>query len=241
MTSPVIGLTTYRGKNEYGAPTVALVQDYVMALTAAGGAPILIPSDLDKSTCASVFKHLDGILFSGGGDIAVERFNGELHPKVADVDQERDEVELELLRLALQHKKPFLGICRGIQLINVGTGGTLYTDIRDQVPDAIKHDFSTGFPRNHRAHFIEVNPESRLAKLIGSTSVTVNSLHHQCIKEIGSGIEPVAYTPDGLIEALEIRDHPFAIGVQWHPECLSDLEPMKRLFRYFVEAAGSQT
>jgi len=240
MTSPVIGLTTYRGKSEHGSPTVALAQDYVVALTAAGGAPVLIPSDMEKMACASIIQHLDGILFSGGGDIAVQRFNGEPHPKVADVDQERDEAELELLNLALQYKKPFLGICRGIQLINVGTGGTLYTDIRDQVPGALEHDFSVGFPRNHPAHSLKVNPGTRLAKILGSTSMMVNSLHHQGVKEIGSGVEPVAFAPDGLVEALEIRDHPFAIGVQWHPECLSDLEPMRMLFRSFVEAAGRQ-
>ena len=238
MALPVIGLTTNQGKNKNGNRTVALARDYIAAVIAAGGAPVLIPSFIDKTGCDSIYKRLDGILFTGGGDIAVERFQGQPHPSVGGVDPQRDEIELTLLKLALKYDKPFLGICRGIQLINVGTGGTLYTDISDQVPGALKHDYSPGFPRNHPAHPVKVDAGTQLATILGETSLPVNSLHHQGLKDMGTGTKPVAFSSDGLVEALEIPAHHFGIGVQWHPECLSNQEPMRRLFRSFVEAAN---
>jgi putative glutamine amidotransferase len=182
---------------------------------------------------------LDGILFTGGGDIALDRFDGMPHPRVGNIDPERDSIELSILESFINYKKPFLGICRGFQLIYVGLGGTLYTDIEDQMPGALKHDCFPEYPRSYLAHKVTVNSGSRLAKIMGETDISVNSLHHQGAKDIPRGLIPSAIAPDGLVEAVELPDHPFGLAVQWHPEWLKDHPAMKRLFRTFVEACGN--
>jgi putative glutamine amidotransferase len=239
MTYPLIGVTTYQGKNDNDLPIIALLRSYSDALVEAGGIPVLIPSSLNEKSYLSLCGRLDGILFTGGGDIAVDRFSSEAHLYVSDVDSERDSIEFSLLDNLLQEGKPFLGICRGFQVINVRLGGSLYTHIKDQIPDALKHDYYPDFPRTHLAHIIKVTSGSSLANIMGETDLSVNSLHHQGAKDIPSALRPVAYASDGLVEALELPNYPFGIGVQWHPECLTDQPASRRIFRAFVEAASS--
>ncbi|MGZ3948796.1 MAG: gamma-glutamyl-gamma-aminobutyrate hydrolase family protein [Flavisolibacter sp.] len=235
---PIIGVTTYQGENEEGYPIIALQRAYVDSLVQAGSVPVLIPSCLPSDTFMAQLGRLDGILFTGGGDVAIERFNGKSHPSISNVDPERDSLELFLLELFIKNRKPFLGICRGFQMINVGLGGTLYTDIKDQKRDAIKHDYYPGCLRSYLAHKVEVKSGTRLAKIMGETDFFVNSLHHQGIKDISLKLEKSAIAPDGLIEGVELTDHPFGIAVQWHPEWLKDQPVMKRLFSALVEAAS---
>lgn len=237
MANPVIGVTTYHGQTRERLPAVMLLRAYVTALVQAGGIPVLIPGDLAAQHRGTLFARLDGILFSGGGDIAVEHFNGTPHPRVGEVDPQRDALEIELLRAAAQDGKPFLGICRGCQVMNVALGGTLYTHIADQHPQALKHDYYPDVPRNYLAHPLRVEQDSHLAAILGATHLQVNSLHHQGLEKVASDLKPVAYAPDGLVEAVELCDHPFAIGVQWHPEWLTDQPAMWNLFQAFVEAA----
>ncbi len=237
MSVPVIGLTTRHGKNENGYPAVYLLRAYVAALVEAGGVPILIPSDLNETGWRALYGRLDGLLFTGGGDIAIERFHGEPHPTVDAGDPERDEIELSLLKMALEGGKPFLGICRGIQMINVGLGGTLYTHILDQMPGAVRHDYHPEYPRDYRAHAVKIEPGTRLAQILGETALDVNSMHHQGLKDVPAAARPVAFSSDGLVEGIEVQDHPFGLGVQWHPEWLTDSQPARRLFHAFVEAA----
>jgi putative glutamine amidotransferase len=238
MTYPIIGVTTYQGKDNINLPIVALLRAYVDALVQAGGVPLLIPSNLTNEIRRELYRRLDGIMFTGGGDIALDRFSGEPHARVDDVDPERDSTELSLLDTLVQDEKPFLGICRGLQVINVGLGGTLYTNIEDQLPDALKHDYYPDFPRNYLAHEVKVVGGTRLMNILGETDLSVNSRHHQGAKDIPAALKPAAYAPDGLVEAVELPNHPFGIAVQWHPEWLPDQPATQQLFRSFVEAAS---
>jgi putative glutamine amidotransferase len=136
---PLIGITTNDTTNSYGQPIVLLQQSYVKAIMEAGGVPVLIPSLVANEGWDKLYACLDGILFSGGGDIALEHFAGDPHPRIDDVDPERDAVELKMLNAAASDGKPFLGICRGCQVMNVALGGSLYTHIPDQLPGALDH------------------------------------------------------------------------------------------------------
>jgi len=238
MPYPIIGVTTYQGKNAAGFPIVALLRAYVDALVLAGGVPILIPSSISDKSRKVICRRLDGILFTGGGDISLDWFNGESHPSLDGVDAERDSIELALLDNLVHDGKPFLGICRGFQVIIVGFGGTLYTHIEDQMPGALKHDYYPQFPRTHLAHKVTVNGGSQLANILGETDLSVNSLHHQGAKVIPATLKPVAFAPDGLVEAVELPNHPFGLAVQWHPEWLTNQPVSRRLFRAFVGAAS---
>ena len=238
MKNPIIGVTTYQGRNEKELPIIALLQAYVDSIVAAGGIPLLIPSTLVERTTRLLYNRLDGILFSGGGDISLEKFNGESHPLINGEDIERDSIEFSLLELLKQDQKPFLGICRGIQVINVGAGGSLYTHIEDQLTGALKHDYYPDYPRTFLAHNINIDSGSRLGKILGLKEMSVNSLHHQGIKDIPSALKPVAFSQDGLVEAVEFPEHPFGIGVQWHPEWMTGHLSSQRLFDAFITAAG---
>jgi putative glutamine amidotransferase len=240
MPAPLIGITTYSAKNSNGYPIVAVMQAYVDAIVQAGGAPVLIPNSLSEEERASLFQSLDGILFTGGGDIAPETFHGEAYSHVDNVDKERDEMELFLVREAAKEERAFLGICRGFQVVNVALGGTLYTHIPDQIPNALKHDYSSSTERKLLAHTVEIKRDSNLAKILNETELSVNSLHHQGARELGAALLPVAAAPDGLVEGLELRAHPFGVAVQWHPEWLMDQPAMRRLFQAFVEAAAGK-
>jgi putative glutamine amidotransferase len=212
-------------------------QSYPNAILQAGGLPVLLPAGIPESEWKELFKWLDGILFPCGPDIAIERFGGVPHPAVYGVDEARDAFELGLANLAAGKGKPFLGICRGCQVVNVALGGTLYTHIPDQHPNALKHD---GEEYDLLAHAVRIEAGSQIGKMLGESILNVNSLHHQGIKEVAPVLEAVAFAPDGLVEAVELPEHPFAIAVQWHPEWLTDQEPIRRLFKAFVDAAADQ-
>ena len=239
MPTPVIGLTTNNDQNKYGFPVSSLAHKYISALIEAGGAPVLIPSGQTVDARQSLFGRLDGLLLTGGGDIAIERYNGEFHPHVESVDPERDALEFALLLAAAESGKPFLGICRGFQVVNVALGGTLYTHIQDQFPGALKHDFDSGSQRQFLAHEVKVEDGSRLAGILNETRFNVNSLHHQGVKDLSPAIRPTAFATDGLVEAVELPGHPFGMAVQWHPEWLTDQPASRRLFRAFVDAASN--
>lgn len=237
MKPPLIGITTWRMTSESGYPWHTVAEAYVQALAQAGALPVLIPLGLPDETLAPLLARLDGVLFSGGGDIEPEIYGGASRSEVNEVDADRDRLEFELLEDLIEHKRPFLGICRGFQVINVGLGGALYADIASERDGANKHDYYPDWPRHHLAHTVEVNPESRLGRIVGSPLLRVNSLHHQGVSRLASGLQATAYSPDGLIEGLELPAHPFGLAVQWHPECLTDQAPIQALFRAFVEAA----
>lgn len=240
---PLIGCMTYRktAAQSTPIPLFALMPSYVEAVEAAGGAPVLIPLGLDETTLQTILSQLDGLILTGGGDIAPEFYGSDKTDSVYDVDQDRDRVEMFLAREAVAQQKPVLAICRGHQMLNVALGGTLYEDVRDSLPGAVKHDYFGEMPRNHQAHEVMIDPQSKLAATLGRTMIEVNSLHHQGIKDIAPGLSATAFAPDGLIEGVESSEHPFAVGVQWHPENLIHDEPaMLDLFRALVQAAVNQ-
>ncbi len=234
---PIIGITSNQLPNSYGQPIVQLNQAYVDAIAQAGGVPVVIPSSLAGDGWETLYARLDGILFSGGGDIAVERFAGEAHPRIDDVEPERDSIELSLLHAAAAGGKPFLGICRGCQLVNVGLGGTLYTHLPDQLPGALDH----AYPGNRRkvlVHEVQIEEGTMAASVLEEPIVRVNSHHHQGLKDIAPDLKVAGRAPDGLVEAIELSEHPFGLAVQWHPEWLTDQPSTRSLFRKFVQAAN---
>ena len=234
---PLIGITTNQSKNANAQPTVMLMQSYVHAVMQAGGVPVLIPSMIHEDGWDTLYARLDGILFSGGGDIAIKRFSGEAHPRVDDVDLERDSIEIRMINAAAEDGKPFLGICRGAQVMNVALGGTLYTHIQDQLPNSLDHAYP-GNKRTILVHEVKLEEGTRIAEVMGEPILKVNSLHHQGLKDIAPPLKVTGYAPDGLVESVELPNHPFGIAVQWHPEWLTDQKPTRNLFRKFVEAAG---
>jgi putative glutamine amidotransferase len=237
MKQPLIGITTNQSINEDGYPTVMLMQSYVKAVMGAGGVPVLIPSMIHEEGWDALYSRLDGILFSGGGDIALKHSPGEPHPRINGVDLERDSVEMKLAQASASGGKPFLGICRGAQVVNVALGGTLYTHLPDQLPNALDHSYP-GNMRTVLVHEVKLEEGTRIAEIMGEPILKVNSLHHQGLKDIAPSLRVAGHAPDGLVEAVELPDHPFGLAVQWHPEWLTDQESTRNLFRKFVEAAG---
>ncbi|RMG95772.1 MAG: gamma-glutamyl-gamma-aminobutyrate hydrolase family protein [Chloroflexi bacterium] len=243
--APIIGCTTYHKvvRNlEYGRSLdiIGLMPSYINAIIAAGGIPLLIPLGLDEDALLQIFSRIDGLLLPGGGDINPRLYHGSHDETIRGVDHERDRTELFLARLAVNQKKPLLAICRGHQVLNVALGGTLWEDVMARMPGAIKHDYyyTTDHPRNHVAHSVLLEGNSRIAQIVGTAEIGVNSLHHQGIRDLAPELVAVGKAPDGLIEAVEVPDHPFAIGVQWHPENLvQDDRRMLALFEALVGVA----
>lgn len=236
LIRPLIGITSSISQNKTGSTLCEVGQAYVHAIRRAGGLPMVIPVGVNLAELDALIGRLDGVLFTGGGDIGPQYFEGQAHPKVYGVNSERDQLEFTLLKLALQADLPLLAICRGIQVLNVGLGGSLYTHIQDQLPKAIKHDWYPDYPRHKLAHPISIPNGSKLHTIFGAEEVPVNSLHHQGIARIGQGLKVTATAPDRLVEAVEVKDARFALGVQWHPECLPEAPAMQALFRAFIEA-----
>jgi putative glutamine amidotransferase len=238
MNHPLIGLTTFRQMSAAGLSQISITEAYVNALIGAGAAPLLIPLGLPESVLHTIFSRLDGILFTGGGDVHPVQYQGQDHPLVDEVDLDRDRIEIQLIQDARRSALPFLGICRGLQVVNVALGGTLYEDILDQRPGSQRHQFWPERPRNYLAHPVEIEPSSRLAAILGVDRPEVNSFHHQGIRDLAPPLQASAYAPDGMIEAVELPDHPFGLAVQWHPEWLvMDDVAMRRLFKELVHAA----
>ncbi len=237
MDKPIIGITSSRERIKTNHFRIAVPEAYSVAVTRAGGIPLIIPLGLSEESLKSILLKLDGLLFSGGGDVHPKRYGSRMDPLVRGVDEDRDRVEIFLVQEACQADIPFLGICRGLQTINVALGGTLYEDILDQRPDALNHQFSGIQPRDYYAHPVSLRQESSLAGILGGVLVEVNSLHHQGIRQLGERIIDTAWAPDGLIEAIEAPACRFGLAVQWHPESLPNDPAMQNLFKALVDAA----
>lgn len=249
MTAPLIGVTANfqpDANSKFG--TIQVGESYIQALLQAGALPVIIPVGLSEAQVQAVFNRLDGVLLTGGADVDPARFGGQPHARVYGIDARRDSIEIQLARLAAGGEKPFMGICRGIQVINVALGGTLYTDIGDQLDQPLRHDWYPDIPRNYLAHPVTVMPDSQVGEILGGANnhgqtdgqfeVPVNSLHHQGIQRLADALRPVAFAPDQLIEAVEIPGHDFGIAVQWHPEWLQEHAAQRALFSALVQAAA---
>lgn len=245
MPKPLIGLTTEHFSSSYrpekDRDVEGVLVTYINAVLGAGGLPVLIPLSIQGDDLRALYERLDGVLLPGGCDIAPAYFNEEPSPNLGTVDLDRDRSEIAVAQYALNEGKPLLGVCRGMQVINVAQGGSLYQDLPSEyfAPLARHAHPVSEFPREHLAHLVRVEEESHLARVLGNPIVTVNSRHHQSVKQVGQGLVVVAKAPDGVIEGVEKPGHPFALGVQWHPENLQTQPEMKRLFEKFIEAAGN--
>jgi len=245
---PVIGVPT-QSLQSFGScpadfpPSWVMSRRYIVTLTAAGAIPWMIPLvDDDEETMRGIYAELDGVFLPGGADVDPASYNEERHPLCDRSDPPRDRTELMLVRWAMEDRKPALGVCRGIQIMNLAAGGTLYQDLTHQFEGSIKHDyfvFDGKYTRDYLAHDVRVAEGSRLGTALGLRELKVNSMHHQGIRELGRGLVATAVAPDGLIEAAELPGEQFLVGVQWHPEVLTDgHEGMRRLFSDFIEAAS---
>lgn len=237
--SPVIGIICGEFQTDEGQapPRFGQSQSYIQAVLQAGAAPLLIPQLADLARLRRLYERLDGLLLPGGGDVDPNHYGETRHERCRRVSPVRDETELALTRWAAEEGKPLLGICRGIQVLNVALGGSLYQDIEAQLPEAGKHDWYPGYPRDYLPHPVAVTPGSRLARILDTTSLPVNSLHHQAVKGVAAGLTVVARAPDGIIEGVEGPGHRFLIGVQWHPEELTGRDARaQRLFDALAEA-----
>ncbi|HEY9288194.1 MAG TPA: gamma-glutamyl-gamma-aminobutyrate hydrolase family protein [Candidatus Dormibacteraeota bacterium] len=236
---PLIGLPTLAIPPGEKPARFGINQTYVRALEAAGCAPVLIPLLEDEDQLRSIYERLDGIVFPGGADVAPGEYGEQPIENLNVIHPERDRVELTLARWALEADLPTLGICRGQQVLNVALGGTLYQDLAHQGVTNVDHSDEDGRARSALIHRVRLDAASRLAQLIDETSIEVNSLHHQAIKQLAPGLNVTGRTDDGIIEAVESADRRFLIAVQWHPEELHELPWARRLFAGFVkEVAG---
>ena len=236
MTAPLVAIPTYHlgpGKVGNWEGAYALPEPYVAALVAAGGRVALLPPAAQPGAAAELLARFDGLLLAGGGDIEPARYGAADHPAQYGMDPDRDELELELATAAVDMGVPVLGICRGVQLLNVAFGGTLVQHLPDGDGRIVHRDEA-----KQAMHDVEVERGSRLAEALGQTRATCRSHHHQGLDRIGDGFRPVAWAPDGLVEGIE-RDQGWTVGVLWHPESTAASDPVQhRLLRSFVELAS---
>lgn len=248
MGMPVIGITTasLTALEGVAAPqpeSWVVGRRYVEAVVQAGAVPWPVPTLPDAAFLEAIYGRLDGLLLTGGSDIRPAQYGGALHPRVDRGDAPRDDAERLLASWARRDALPLLGICRGMQMLNVSRGGTLVPDLPTAERGVLKHDYLVlaRHPRDLRAHPVDVVPGTRLAGFLDTGTVAVNSLHHQAVDGVGEGLVVCATAPDGVVEGVEDPSLPFCVGVQWHPEELVARDPaMGRLFRALVSAASDR-
>jgi putative glutamine amidotransferase len=215
---------------------VRLNSTYIIALESAGLIPIVIPPLASPDHARSILERVDGLLLTGGEDVDPALYGQDRIDKCGEPNKARDETEIALSLAARELGKPLLAICRGPQVLNVAFGGTLIQDIPSQATGSLRHNADDA--RSSRIHDVSIEPDSLTARAIGATKVSVNSLHHQSVKDIAPGFRVAATAPDGIVEAIEWDGADWwAMGVQWHPEEMNDSpEPWDRgLFRAFAD------
>lgn len=235
-TKPIIAITVGYQQSA-PATTLALGQAYVDAVIKAGGVPMLLPSGIQQQTLSEMLSLCDGLILTGGTDVDPLRFQFEPDKRAGGVDHKRDEGEAYLIQEAFRTQIPILGICRGIQILNVSLGGTLYIDLLDDYPGSSKHDFYPNLPRDAYRHTLTIAKDNLLFDILEKETIQVNSLHHQGIHHLAPNLITVGRPEDGSIEAVVATDHPWCIGVQWHPECLPEDQDAQKLFQAFIQAA----
>lgn len=234
MKKPLIGLTP---AHDIESGDVKARPTYMRALKAAGAIPVVMPLDASEEDLKQLSRELDGFLFTGGPDVHPFLFGEETQAHCGNVSPDRDQMELSLLPMIMELRKPVLGICRGIQVLNIALGGNIWQDIPSQVTREFPLAHSQPFHYDMPCHTVSLTKGSLLAQISGSSSIEVNSMHHQAVKDVAAGLIASAYSTDHLIEAVEMPGYPFFIGVQWHPEYLWEKKTEAfRLFQTFVNA-----
>lgn len=231
---PTIGITTSVSQDEQA---FRLKKGYVEAVAKAGGVPVILPHS--QVEAEEVGSRIDGLLLSGGPDLDPICFGEEPRYELLKIDPKRDHFELELARLFLEEERPILGICRGIQVLNIASGGDIYQDIRAQLKDTLRH--KQDGPYRYPTHQVIIKRDTLLFELLGKEKLRVNSFHHQAVKNVAPEFIVSAKANDGIVEAIERPTGIFQLGVQWHPETMWRNYPLfKKLFIGLVKAAEKQ-
>ncbi|MCQ2532115.1 MAG: gamma-glutamyl-gamma-aminobutyrate hydrolase family protein [Saccharofermentans sp.] len=229
---PIIGLVPLIDEKK---ESFWMLPGYMDGITEAGGIPVMLPLTHDEGEIEELLDHMHGILLTGGHDVSPALYNEKPLKECAQTIEERDRMEMILLKKTLERDMPVLGICRGIQFLNVFTGGTLYQDLPTQRPTKTEHHQSP--PYDIPVHEVTIKDDSKLFKLLGKSSIRVNSYHHQAIKDIGEDLKIMAISEDGLTEAVEMPDKRFVWAVQWHPEFAYKKDDVQRkIFEEFVKS-----
>ncbi|HEU5088603.1 MAG TPA: gamma-glutamyl-gamma-aminobutyrate hydrolase family protein [Roseiflexaceae bacterium] len=243
-TRPIIGVVGSRYESKAGSLLAGVAVNYLRGVEAGGGVPLLIHLTEDTQVLEALYSRCDALLMTGGGDVDPAQYGMQTLPQCGAPDPLRDMVELLLARRAIADGMPLFGICRGIQLLNVAMGGTLIQDIPSECPGALDHYASRQAPsRAHLAHPIRIEAGSWLAEHLGASDVTVNTFHHQALRDVAPGLRVVARAPDGMIEAVESITGGFVAGVQCHPEDLWEQADPRwtGVFAGFVDVARRVT
>ena len=230
MARALIGITSLMAPARWGdwiREAVLSPQSYSRAVERAGGVPVLVPP-IPPGGIPRLIERLDGVLFTGGDDVDPALYGAARHERTGEPDTTRDQFELALARAVIDARLPFLGICRGLHVLNVARGGTLV----QYLPDAVGHHGHAPDRARLSLHDVRIDPGSKLAGVLGEQA-SVPGSHHQAVDRLGDGLAAAAWTEDRVVEAAELRDHPFGIGVQWRPEETGDL----RIFEAFAAAA----
>lgn len=240
MKKPIIGILANvlvtEGGLFPGMTRESVSHDYVQAVIMAGGIPVLLPVISGEENIRGQIEKVDGILLSGGYDINPLKYGEEPYQEIDATFPEIDDHHLMSARIAVELGKPMLGICRGLQVINVAFGGTLYQDLSHFSSNCLKH-FQKG-QRHVPSHTVELMQDTVLARILGEDAVVTNSFHHQSAKDIAPGFRVNAKAKDGIIEGIEKMDKTFILAVQWHPEMMADKSPeMLPIFRELISAA----
>ena len=243
---PLIGITCSRlvggswGVYSTGHFMDYTFDDYSRAVHTSGGAPVLLPVAQDSQSLKIILDRLDGLLLTGGPDINPKAYGEQPVPGLGDIDEELDHMELSVTRAAIAQKLPLLAVCRGIQILNVALGGTLYQDIGQQIDDSLNHLQQAS--KQVTTHKIAIEKPSRLHGIMKRKTIWINGRHHQAIKDVAPGLTVTARAPDGVVEAVEHEARDFVIGVQWHPEGTWRKDRYsKLLFKAFVRAAARKS
>lgn len=236
MRQKVVGITCGTIKPGSDPVKQQLNTAYVRAVENAGAVPVILPNTAERDVLSRYLGIIDGLLLSGGVDIAPVRYGEPPHAALGDVDIERDNTEIPLIQLAVRQDMPIFGICRGIQALNVALGGTLYQDLPSEHPSEIAHQQTErGLPRNAFSHSVSISPGTRLGGIVQTGEMQTNSFHHQALKQVAPGLTVTATAPDGVIEALERPESRYLLAVQFHPEETAPNDAHSRaLFADFV-------
>lgn len=228
---PVIGITARVEKDQ----TYTLDPVYAKAILQSGGLPLIVPI-VDEEDIPLLCERLDGLIVTGGGDINPTLYGEEPHPSLGAVYPGSDEYEEELITEFLKLDKPFMGMCRGLQMLNITLGGTNYQDLEAEFEGKLYQHLQLAM-RTHRTHSVELEEDSRLYEIMGVKKFHVNSFHHQGVRKVSDKLRVAARAADGLVEALESDHHQFVLGIQWHPEefALQDDQASINIFKRFVD------
>lgn len=234
---PIIGLNL---DIKAGQPARAYIKmDYLDAVVKAGGIPVLLPP-LNDEDLNALLTNIQGLILIGGPDYCPSLYGEAAHDSVELIDERRQDFDLRLMKRALSEPGlPLLGICGGLQLLNITLGGSLIQDIQSELPESqVVHTQGNDCNNGCNKHQVAIEADSRLGKIYGHTKLAVPTSHHQAVRKLGRGLKAVAYADDGVVEAIELPEHQFAIGVQWHPE--RDYAGNSNLFQEFVKQSAQR-